>query len=117
MALSPRSQFQIFSLPGAQQMKAPPSSRCAPLSQLQRRPIAQRPVTAATATSLSLVTQNLIDSVLGSGVKSGYDFTTGAAPAASTTDFVIAAAPVTSSGVYSTGTREFCIDQSGVLTA
>jgi hypothetical protein len=65
----------------------------------------------------SLVAQNLIDSVLGGGVKSGYNFTTGAAPAASTTDFVIAAAPVTSSGVTATGTREFCIDQSGVLTA
>jgi len=65
----------------------------------------------------SLVAQNLIDSVLGGGVKSGYNFTTGAAPAASTTDFVIAAAPVTSSGVTATGTREFCIDQSGVLSS
>jgi prepilin-type N-terminal cleavage/methylation domain-containing protein len=65
----------------------------------------------------NLVTQNLIDSVLGSGVKSGYNFTTGTEPAASTTDFVIAAAPVTSSGVTATGTREFCIDQSGVLSA
>jgi type IV pilus assembly protein PilA len=37
--------------------------------------------------------------------------------AASTTLFVIAAAPVTSSGVTATGTREFCIDQSGVLSA
>ena len=65
----------------------------------------------------SLVTQNLIDATLGGGVKSGYNFTTGAAPAASTTVFVLAAAPVTSSGVTATGTREFCIDQSGVLTA
>ena len=65
----------------------------------------------------SLVAQNLIDSVLGGGAKSGYNFTTGAAPAASTTAFVIAAAPITSSGVTATGTREFCIDQSGVLTA
>ena len=65
----------------------------------------------------SLVTQNLIDASLGSGVKSGYNFTTGTEPAASTTDFVIAAAPVTSSGVTATGTREFCIDQTGVLTA
>ncbi len=64
-----------------------------------------------------LVTQNLIDSTLGSGVKSGYNFTTGAAPAASATVFVLAAAPVTSSGVTATGTREFCIDQSGVLGA
>ena len=65
----------------------------------------------------NLVAQNLIDSVLGGGVKSGYNFTTGTDPVASTTDFVIAAAPVTSSGVTATGTREFCIDQSGVLTA
>ena len=65
----------------------------------------------------SLVAQNLIDSVLGGGAKSGYNFTTGAAPAASTTAFVIAAAPITSSGVTATGTREFCIDQTGVLTA
>jgi type IV pilus assembly protein PilA len=63
----------------------------------------------------SLVTQNLVDSVLGGGVKSGYNFTTGTDPVASTTDFVIAAAPVVSSGITATGTREFCIDQSGVL--
>ncbi len=63
-----------------------------------------------------LVNQNLVDSTLGSGVKSGYNFTTGAAPVASTTAFVAAAAPVTSSGVTATGTREFCIDQTGVLT-
>jgi type IV pilus assembly protein PilA len=67
-------------------------------------------------TMASLVTQNLIDSVLGGGIKSGYNFTTGAAPAASTTAFVAAAAPVTSSGVTATGTREFCIDQTGVLS-
>jgi type IV pilus assembly protein PilA len=67
-------------------------------------------------TVTDLVNQNLVDSVLGGGVKSGYNFTTGAAPVASTTDFVIAAAPVTSSGVTATGTREFCIDQTGVLT-
>lgn len=65
----------------------------------------------------NLVTQNLIDSVLGGGVKSGYNFTTNTDPVASTTDFVIAAAPVVSSGITATGTREFCIDQSGVLGA
>jgi len=66
----------------------------------------------------NLVAQNLIDSVLGgSGGKSGYNFTTGAAPAASTTDFVVAAAPKTMSGVTATGTREFCVDQTGVLGA
>src|SRR5437588_4779426 len=66
----------------------------------------------------SLVDQNLIDSTLGGGTKSGYKFTTGnAAPAVSATVFVIAAAPLTTSGVTATGTRDFCIDQSGVLQA
>jgi type IV pilus assembly protein PilA len=65
-----------------------------------------------------LVVQNLIDSVLGgSSGKSGYNFTTGTAPTASTTVFVIAAAPKTITGVTATGTREFCIDQTGVLGA
>ena len=65
----------------------------------------------------SMMGQNLVDSVLGGGTKSGYNFTTNTAPAASTTVFVIAAAPTTFSGVTATGTREFCIDQSGVLGA
>ena len=64
----------------------------------------------------SLVSQTLIDSTLGGGVKSGYNFTTGAAPAASTSAFVLAAAPSTL-GTLPTGTREFCVDQSGVMTA
>jgi len=68
-------------------------------------------------TVANLVTQNLVDSVLGGGVKSGYNFTTNTAPTASTTVFVLAAAPVTFSGVTATGTREFCIDQTGVLSA
>ncbi len=68
-------------------------------------------------TVADLVTQQLVDSVLGGGAKSGYNFTTGAAPVASTTAFVAAAAPITSSGVTATGTREFCIDQTGVLRA
>ncbi len=56
----------------------------------------------------------LIDSVLGGKQKSGYNFEiTGP----STTAFVGAAAPVTFSGVTATGTREFCIDQTGVLNA
>jgi type IV pilus assembly protein PilA len=67
-------------------------------------------------TVTNLAGQNLIDGVLSLGVKSGFNFTTGAAPVASPTDYVIAAAPVVSSGVTATGTREFCIDQSGVLT-
>jgi len=65
----------------------------------------------------SMVTQNLIDSTLGGGQKSGYNFTTNTDPVASTTDFVIGATPVNTSGVTATGTRDFCIDQSGVLKA
>ena len=66
----------------------------------------------------NLVSQNLIDSALGSGTKSGYSFTTGAAdPAASTTSFTIGATPTSPGGVTGTGTRDFCIDESGVLQA
>jgi type IV pilus assembly protein PilA len=62
-----------------------------------------------------LVAQTLIDTQLGGGTKSGYVFTTGANPAASTTAFVLAAAPSSTSPITGTGTREFCIDESGVL--
>src|SRR5207237_8665989 len=62
-----------------------------------------------------LMTQSLVDSVLGSGQKSGYNFAvTITAP---TTSFVGGAAPVTPTGVTATGTREFCIDETGVLRA
>jgi len=59
---------------------------------------------------------NLVDGALSSGSKNGYNFTTGDAPPASTTGFVVAAAPIVLSGANATGTREFCIDQTGVLT-
>jgi type IV pilus assembly protein PilA len=65
----------------------------------------------------NLVTGNLIDSGLGSGTKSGYAFTTGTDPVASDTDFVIGAAPTNNTGITATGTRDFCVDQTGVLTA
>jgi type IV pilus assembly protein PilA len=66
----------------------------------------------------NMVNQNLIDSTLGGGTKSGYKFTTGAAaPAVSTNLFTIGATPSTTSGVTATGTRDFCIDQTGVLKA
>jgi prepilin-type N-terminal cleavage/methylation domain-containing protein len=64
-----------------------------------------------------LVTQNLVDSVLGGGAKSGYNFTTNTAPTADPNVFVLAAAPINNTGVTATGTREFCIDQTGVLGA
>ncbi len=62
----------------------------------------------------NLLAQSLVDSVLGSatGSKSGYSFViTGP----SATAFAAAAAPTTNSGVTATGTRDFCIDQTGVL--
>ena len=62
----------------------------------------------------NLLAQNLVDSQLGgvAGTKSGYNFLiTGP----TNTAFVAAAAPIISSGVTATGTREFCIDESGVL--
>jgi type IV pilus assembly protein PilA len=64
----------------------------------------------------ALVTQSLVDSTLGGGVKSGYNFTTNTDPVADPNAFVIAAAP-TSVTFPATGTREFCVDQSGVMTA
>src|SRR5215831_14455903 len=59
--------------------------------------------------------QQLIDSVLASGVKSGFNFAGGADATNPTTAFTIAAAPTNNTGVTATGTRDFCIDQTGVL--
>jgi len=64
-----------------------------------------------------MMTQSLVDSVLGSGLKSGYNFAVTIAAGTSTTSFVGGAAPVTPTGVTATGTREFCIDETGVLRA
>ena len=64
-----------------------------------------------------LVAQNLIDSTLGGGVKSGYNFTTNTAPTADPSAFVLAAAPTNITSPLETGTREFCVDQTGVMTA
>src|SRR5260370_16028106 len=47
-------------------------------------------------TMANLGSQSLVDSVLGGGVKSGYNFTAVASPAASTRPFVAASTPVTS---------------------
>ena len=67
-------------------------------------------------TVATLANWNLVDGVLSSGTKDGYNFTTGDAPAASTSSFLMAAAPVVLNGSSATGTKEFCIDQTGVLT-
>ena len=62
---------------------------------------------------------NLVDSVLGGGSKSGYTFsvakTDGSSSAAAVFDG--SAKPTITSGVSQTGTRRFCIDESGVLKA
>ena len=66
----------------------------------------------------SLVAQQLVDTVLGGAAgKSGYLFTTGAVPALSPTAFTIGATPMVTSGITATGTRDFCIDETGVLRA
>ncbi len=67
-------------------------------------------------TMANLLSQQLVDSVLGApaGVKSGYNF---AVSGPSATAFVAAAAPTNYTTVAATGTREFCIDQTGVLNA
>jgi hypothetical protein len=66
--------------------------------------------------------QSLVDSILGggvtpAGVKSGYKFTTGNAPTADPSAFTLGATPTQTSGVTATGTRDFCVDQTGVLKA
>ena len=68
---------------------------------------------AASATS---TTADLIDSVLASSTKSGYDFTysAAAAVAGSVNQYAVTAIPVTT-GV--TGQRQFFTDQSGVIRA
>jgi len=65
----------------------------------------------------TLQTGNLIDSVLGSGTKSGYGFVGGATLAGSgaPATFWYAGNPVTPSGVTQTGTRNFGISTAGVL--
>ena len=65
-------------------------------------------------TLANLTGQNLVDSVLGGGTKSGYGF---AITGPTTTAFTAGAAPTSTNAVTGTGTRLFCIDQSGVLQA
>ena len=60
----------------------------------------------------------LVDSVLGSGVKSGYDFSNAGATAAGTgtpATFWYAANPVTATGITATGTRNFGVETEGVV--
>ena len=66
----------------------------------------------------TLNTQNLIDSQLALGAKSGYDYVTaGTDRVAGTTEasFFVAAKPSAPSGVSQTGTRRFCVNTDGVV--
>ncbi len=70
---------------------------------------------APTMTDLN--TTNLIDSQLGSGVKSGYTFTVtvNAATASEPSTFSFSTVPSIPNGATQTGARNFCIRTEGVL--
>jgi type IV pilus assembly protein PilA len=68
--------------------------------------------------SANLLGQSLVDPVLGSGVKSGYNFTIVAiiAPAVGVqAQFTAQADPQVDSGVSQSGTRQFCVTEDGVM--
>ncbi len=62
---------------------------------------------------------NLVDSVLGSGTKSNYEFEGGRTAATSTepATFYFSALPTSTSGLTQTGTRRFGISTPGVIMA
>lgn len=66
-----------------------------------------------------LFTAQLIDSTLGAGTKSGYNFvgakTLAGAGSSTPATFFFSANPVTTSGVSATGTRRYCITQIGYV--
>lgn len=64
-----------------------------------------------------LAAVGLIDSVLGGGVKSGYDFVGGRVPSTSVSpaEFWISALPTVTGGVTKTGTRRFGITTQGII--
>jgi prepilin-type N-terminal cleavage/methylation domain-containing protein len=64
----------------------------------------------------ALMGQNLLDSVLGQGSKSGYTFAATATAAGVTpVQYYATAVPTTTSGVGQTGTRRFGISEDGVM--
>jgi prepilin-type N-terminal cleavage/methylation domain-containing protein len=68
--------------------------------------------------SANLLGQSLIDPVLGTGIKSGYNFTMiqNVAPAVGVlAQFTAQADPQTDAGVSQSGTRHFCISEEGVM--
>ena len=73
--------------------------------------------TVAALTELR--TPGIIDSVLGTGLKAGYNFVGGRTASSSTTPptFFFSANPATTSGISQTGTRRFGIATEGVMMA
>ena len=69
----------------------------------------------AAAGELSLAGQNLVDTVLGSGSKSGYTFTVTADNTVNPVNFYAKAAPSNVAAVTRTGNRSFTIAEDGVL--
>ncbi len=66
----------------------------------------------------TLAGQSLVDPVLATGIKSGYNFTIAAtvAPAVGVqAQFTAQADPQVDSGVSQSGTRQFCINEDGVM--
>ncbi len=65
----------------------------------------------------ALMNVQLVDSTLGSGIKSGYRFQTGSRPATSSAPatFWASSAPTTATGVTQTGSRRFGIITEGTI--
>ena len=63
----------------------------------------------------TLQTSNLIDSTLGGGAKSGYDFTGGASGTGGSAAMWYGAKPTSASGVTQSGTRRFSVVTDGVI--
>ena len=71
----------------------------------------------AFGTLANLQTENLIDTVLGSGSKSGYTFSlpAGNIAAGPPATFWASAVPTNTAAVTRTGNRSFCISEDGVM--
>ena len=65
----------------------------------------------------ALAGQGLIDSVLGSGTKSGYNFAAAPGTSGTANVYVTGAAPSSISAGTATGTRQFSSDTTGVIYA
>ena len=65
----------------------------------------------------ALMSQSLVDSVLGGGSKSGYNFAATPGTAGTSNIYVTGAAPASITAGIATGTRQFSSDTSGVIYA